>query len=80
MPIATQEMLTRVRATGPDALRARGEHLEGTYVYADGSSFGGFGGALPTRRKLAPHLRILDWLRGRRGYGRVEYAVHREQR
>ena len=35
---------------------------------------------LPTRRKLAPHLRILDWIRGRRGSGRVEYAVHRERR
>jgi len=61
-------------------MRARGQHLEGTYVHSDGSPFGGFGGALPTRRKLAPHLRILDWIRGRRGSGRVEYAVHRERR
>lgn len=100
--IAAQEMLTRVRTSGPDPLRprgravaglrvdiddnvgvvmrARGPQLEGTYVYADGSPFGGFSGGLPTRRMLPPHLRILDWIRGRRGSGRVEYAVRREER
>ena len=101
MPIAAQEMLTRIRTSGPDPLRprgrkveglrvdidenvgvvmrARGQHLEGTYIYADGSPFGGFRGALPTRRRLAPHLRLLDWLRGRRGSGGIEYAVHRDR-
>jgi len=34
-------------------IRARGQQLDGTYVYANGSPFGGFGGALPTRRGLA---------------------------
>lgn len=60
-------------------MRARGQELQGTYVYADGSPFGGFSGGLPTRRMLPLHLRILDRIRGRRG-GRVDYAVHREQR
>lgn len=60
-------------------IRARGQQLEGTYIYTNGSPFGGFSGALPTRRELAPHLRLWDWLRGRRGSGRVEYAVRRER-
>jgi len=60
-------------------VRLRGAELVGTYLFADGSPFGGFGGRLPTRRKLAPHLRLLDWLRGRRGSGRIEYAVHRDR-
>ena len=60
-------------------VRLRGAAVVGTYLFADGSPFGGFGGGLPTRRKLAPHLRLLDWLRGRRGSGRIEYAVHRER-
>jgi hypothetical protein len=60
-------------------VRLRGSEIVGTYLFADGSPFGGFGGGLPTRRKLAPHLRALDWIRGRRGSGRVEYAVHRDR-
>jgi hypothetical protein len=60
-------------------VRLRGAEIVGTYLFADGSPFGGFGGGLPTRRKLAPHLRVLDWLRGRRGSGRIDYAVHRER-
>jgi hypothetical protein len=60
-------------------VRLRGAAVVGTYLFADGSPFGGFGGGLPTRRKLAAHLRLLDWLRGRRGSGRIEYAVHRER-
>jgi hypothetical protein len=60
-------------------LRLRGAEIVGTFLFADGSPFGGFGGGLPTRRKLAPRLRVLDWLRGRRGSGRIDYAVHRER-
>lgn len=60
-------------------LRLRGAEIVGTYLFADGSPFGGFGGSLPTSRRLAPHLRMLDWLRGRRGSGRLEYTVHRER-
>jgi|SRR6266702_8645452 len=60
-------------------VRLRGAEIVGRYLFADGSPFGGFGGHLPTRRKLAPHLRLLDWLGGRRGSGRIEYAVHRDR-
>jgi hypothetical protein len=60
-------------------VRLRGAEILGTYLFADGSPFGGFGGGLPTRHRLAPHLRMLDWLRGRRGSGHIEYAVHRER-
>jgi hypothetical protein len=60
-------------------VRLRGAAVVGTYLFADGSPFGGFGGGLPTRRKLAAHLRLLDWLRGRRGSSRIEYAVHPER-
>jgi hypothetical protein len=60
-------------------VRLRGGEMVGTYLFADGSPFGGFGGHLPTRRTLAPHLRLLDWLRGRRGSGGIEYAVHRDR-
>ncbi len=56
----------------------RGAEIIGTYLFADGTPFGGFGGSLPTRRELAPRLRVLDWLRGRRGSGRIDYAVRRE--
>ncbi len=60
-------------------IRLRGAEIVGTYLFADGSPFGGFGGGIPTRQKLAPHLRVLDRLRGRRGSGRIEYTVHRER-
>jgi len=60
-------------------VRLRGGEIVGRYLFADGSPFGGFSGHLPTRRMLAPHLRLLDWLRGRRGSGRIEYAVHRDR-
>jgi len=60
-------------------IRLRGAEIIGTYLFADGSPFGGFGGGLPTRRNLARHLRVLDWLRGRRGSGRIEHAVHRDR-
>ena len=60
-------------------VRVPGAEIVGTYLFADGSPFGGFSGPLPTRRTLAPHLRAWDWLRGRRGSGRIEYAVHRDR-
>jgi hypothetical protein len=48
-------------------MRARGQRLEGTYVYASGRPFGGFGGALPSaRRRTLPQL-VADLLSGRGG-------------
>jgi hypothetical protein len=48
-------------------LRATGQRLDGTYVYADGSPFGGFGGALPSARRPTLRQRISDFFSGRRG-------------
>jgi hypothetical protein len=89
MPVATQEMLTRVRTSGPDplrprgrtvaglrvdidenvgvVLRARGQRLEGTYVHADGSPFGGLSGGLPSGLRPSIRQRIGDFFSGRRG-------------
>jgi hypothetical protein len=89
MPIAAQEMLTRIRTSGPDPLRprgrkveglrvdiddnvaivirARGQRLEGTYVHADGSPFGGFSGGLPSARRPTFRQRIGELFSGRRG-------------
>ena len=48
-------------------MRARGQRLEGTYVYTDGSPFGGFGGALPSARRRTLREYIADLLSGRGG-------------
>jgi hypothetical protein len=48
-------------------MRARGQRLEGTYVYADGSPFGGFGGGLPSARRRTLREFIADLLSGRGG-------------
>ncbi len=60
-------------------IRVRGPEILGRYLFADGSPLGGFGGGLPSRRTLPLHLRVMDWLRGRRGSARTEYAVRRER-
>jgi hypothetical protein len=48
-------------------VRACGQRLDGNYVFADGSPFGGFGGALPSARRPTLRQRIGDFFSGRRG-------------
>jgi hypothetical protein len=61
-------------------MRARGQRLEGIYIYANGRPFGGFGGSLPSARRRTLLQFIADFASGRRGSSRVEFAVRRKQR